>query len=741
MAETMRHELAQMSILEAVEALETIAELEFEREVDLATEAEINKQNKQVTLRAVKWVGREDPDETAKLIKETFHVVLNYLKDSYSIETRQKEESTQIEGMKTIMVLVGEAAQKLDKYTTVFKHTKAKSVKGLKEYRQLQEFYLTRIARKIDEGILSKWILELTKTALQRRKEEAEPEKEKPLLSKYAFIDLESVKKDTEYELFYLRKEDGTRFFNPRLVRNIKLVCDFGETIKRDTSTDPLEGLNVWHDHALHVSSKEIIGSLGGLLDRYFRETKRSLKKGLVSELNKAIMALFLASNPRNLLSNVPVKACSEYFTDFHVFLRRALKSREYHRMIVYPPKKTAKQALTILDMAHRLCGALFTAVRGMNALLPALKHLFNEAQSAQSPEHEKAAKESSMLWSSLAGSYAAMKKITKRHPNGPLKKLLTDLDQGMFKMFDPFAQNNIPYQFYSLYLKGHRISVIRIPSPTTQEFIHKADIIEEFNGFLRSYKKGQLKRTHLLFNLQDRTSWKAHSRCVALEELQETRQFAKTLSVVTLTKETEFYHQIAPYHRDHQAEIFIAHFKEHLADENCGFYFPKRLKTELFKHFVDEAIRAIHKIFFGNMNVLTVSNRRDFIEIFYLLLQLKILDLEHPDSISFTCKDGIDDSALASAQLYAFLNIINQENVGEKEINELNFILYAPPLLLRERTLLHEKVQRMVSAIKRVENARKEMGTKLFNEMIVSKLGKLFKRRVLHALTLVPTL
>lgn len=737
MAGRKRQDSAHLSILDAVEALETIADLDFEREVELANEEEIKEQNHQVTARTTKWLGKEDPDETVSLIQETFQVVLDYLRDVYTTQSSSVGKPSIVEGVKTIMVLVGDAAQKLDKFTTLFQRTKAKSVKELKEYKQLQEFYLTRIARKIDEGILGKWILELTKGAMAKPILTAK----KPISSNYVFIDLESVKKDTEYELFYLRKEDGSRFFNPRLVRNIKLVCDFGETINKEKSIDSLIDLKIWQDLGLHIAAKEIFRSLGGTLDRYFHETRRSLKKELVTDLNKALMALLMCCNPKNLLKNAPAKCCSEYFKDFQFFLRAALTSREYQRIIVYPPKKSARLAQCILEVVHSLCRGIYSGVHGFQELIPHFQKLFQEAKDAQSSEHEKAAKESHALWSSLASDYAAIKKIAKQHSNGPLEKVLEILELGTYHTYDPLGQLNVPFQFYSLYLKEHKMTNLRIPSPTVQEFIHKASIVDEFKGFLRSYYKSQFKRKHLLINLQDKTSWKEHIRCVALEELQEGGAFSKMLDVVTLAKETEFYHQVAPYNEDNHAHVFISHLKFNLQDENCGYYFPNWIKKQIFPEFIDGIIEAVHQVFFGGMNVLTHNNRKDFIEIFYLFLQLKLLEIVQPDSFSFTCKDGVDAGSAASAELYSFLKVLNDRSFSKNDQEHIDFILYIAPLLIRERTILSEKFERMVQAIKRVETTRSEFGNHEFQRMITEKFGKFYHTDILHSLSLSPSL
>lgn len=731
-----KQESSALSILEAVEALSSIADMEFSKEAAVASPEEINNQNHMVTARAVQWVKNEDQESTEKLIKETFRVIFSYLKDFYKNKFRHYGNREDIEGVKTIMVLAGEAAKKIDKYTTLFKQTKEKSVAELKEYRQLQDFYLTRIARRIDESVLSKWILELTKGAMARKeKKPIPPGMVKTLSASHVFIDLESVKKDTEYELFFLHKEDGSRFFNPRLIRNIKLVCDFRKNLIEEKEIDPFEKIKWWQNHAMQLAAGDIIHALGSLLDRYIHEARFRFRNEFVSELNKTLVALMMANNRKNLPDNNPVKTCSEYFQDFLFFLRSTLSSDEYQRMIVYPPRKSKGFISCELDVIHTICRALFTNIQEYKDLVSIFEHIFNHAMEQQSSEHQAVAKASKTLWSQLAATYAAMTKLMKLHPNGPLIKVLEILQQGIYHAYDPIGQFNIPNQVYSIYSQETKITNTRIPCPIYQESIIQGHILEEFKGFLRGYSKGQFHNKHLLINFQDRTSWKEHSRCIALEQLQDLEEFAQNLIVVTLTKDTEFYYQRPPYDKDTHAESFIKHFKENLKDENCGFYFPDHLQSQLFPKFVDEALNTIHRIFFSHKNVLTKENRLDFIEIFYLLLQLKLIELVHPESFSLVCKDGLDVAGTGSAQLYAFLKLIHGDDLVDKDIERVNLILYTAPLLIRERITIPERFNRMLNTLKKIEATRQEFGASAFAKIIQQAFGKFFKTPFLQSI------
>lgn len=717
-----------LTIEEAVETLSGIAEMEFPKDAALANSEEISSQNNMVTLSAAQRLKREDLENTQQLIKDTFRVVLKYLKEFYDKKYRNDADIEARERVKTIMVLAGEAAKKLDRYTTIFQKAKGHSVTAVREYRRLQEFYLTRIARRIDDSVLSKWILELTKDALARRDREIVQTEPKKISALHVFIDLESVKRDTDYELFLLRKEDGTRFFNPRLIRNIKLVCDFGVSLSGERQDDPFDNIRLWQDRAMCAAAKDILSMLGTSLDRYIHEARRSYRQELAGDLNKAVIALMMSSNTKNLLGNRPVKCCIEYFQDFLLFLRFALKSDEYQRALVYPPKKHDSLAYLELDVIHSLCRALFVGVQEYREILQVFEQIFHNAIANMSHEHVVAAKASRTIWSQLAATNGAMSKLMKLHPNGPLVKILEILESDSQHPFDPIQQYNIPNRLYSIYNQDHRIVNVRSPSPIYQESIDHTQILEEFKAFLRGNAAENYHNKYLIINFQDRTSWKEISRCKALEDIQEVKELGKYLTVVTLSKDTEFYNQLPPYENDKNAETFMKHFEINLRDENCGNYFPDKIKDQLFPEFVHKIMRAIHKIFFGSKNVLTKENRQDFIEIFYLILQLKLIDIVRPEIFSFMCKDGIDVGSTASAELYAFLKLIHAESFTDEDVERLNLILYTTPILVRERILIPERFNRMLNVLKKIESTRNEFGPAAFEKIMQQAFGAFFK-------------
>jgi hypothetical protein len=704
-----------LTLVEAVETLSTIADLEWDHNkwqhnIGVVNKYDMIVQGKPFSCRTVDWLHQKGADGTVKMVKEVFRVILNYLTDFYGSRNHAVQDDQVLEGIKTIMVLVGEAAKKLDKYTEFFQQTREKSVTELKEYRKLQEFYQSRIARRIDEGTLVQWIY-----ALSRKQQKDKGVKLVGKASgqiKHVFMDLEGVKKDLEYELFFLRKEDGSRFFNPRLVRNLKLVNDFGTYFGELGEGDSFSSLSAWKDKYAYACATSILRACRVSLEKFYQRALRHKDNDLVEALNKCLLALFLCSNPAHLVrTELSPKTCSGYFYDFQFFLRQALYSRDYQHMVAYPPRKTSQLSHCLMNLTHALCMSLYTKLSGLRELMPAVRDLVHEAEQKRSLEHTKACQKSYSIADRIACDYAALAHLMKKHSRGPIDKILNALEEGDYKAFDPLIHGNIPCDLYTLYIQHSKCRIMRWPCPIQQEFIHKGSVVQEFKTFLRSCSHDPMINKCLVFNLQDRTSWKEHCRALAIEDLPEHESYARHIEVVSLSKDTEFYHQLTPYHQDHRADIFMQVYKEQLLDEGCGFFFPEKMKRVLEDQFIPHAMEAVHRIFFGGKNVLTREQRLDFIEIFSLFLALKVIDCVKPDVASFMCKDGVDSGQAAAIELYVFLKLLNQERLSEHDREHLDALLYGPSLLFRERLMLPERFNRMLSVIKTLESVKNELG------------------------------
>ena len=154
------HSHHSLSIIEAVETLSSIADLENNHEAASIEQSEIVIGGKRVDRRKVHWLHEKDAPATVRLVKDTFRAVLKYLKQVSKSHLDESGDRSIIEGIKMIMVLVGEATKKLAKYAHVFNQNE--KVTDLEEYKQLQSFYRTKIAHEHEDGMITQWVLGLT---------------------------------------------------------------------------------------------------------------------------------------------------------------------------------------------------------------------------------------------------------------------------------------------------------------------------------------------------------------------------------------------------------------------------------------------------------------------------------------------------------------------------------------------------------------------------------------------------
>lgn len=716
-----------LTLLEAVETLSNIADFNFEN-VGTEQSPELGWQQQ---LKSVHRLPSQDANLTVTIVKKTFRVILNYLRNVYKKGYLYIKNDNALENIKTMMVLVGEAARKLDRYTFLFHKAQAKSITELKEYKKLQEFYQSHIARKIDERLLGKWILALSQKDNPTAKVILSANKSSQ--TKHVFVDLDSVKKDTEYELFFLRKEDGTRFFNPRLIRNLKLVNHFEDYIGEKQERDLLKDTVVWKDRFAHSCAKAIIKTVHRDLEKYYRETLNIKDHEVVEGLNKTIMALLLSANVHNLGHNNTQKNCRDYFYDFLFFLRKVLYLKDYQKFLAYPPRKSNKLDHCLLDTINLLCKAIYIQLIDAKEIFSYVAAIISQAHHQNSPKNSNQLTSPYVLYSSLNDDYKAVSQWLKGHMSGLLNKTLNVLEEGNYQGFDPLMQENLPTYMYSLYAREKKIIFMRWPCPTHQEYINKADVAKEFKSFLRACEHENNIKKCLIFNLQDRTSWKESYRCTALEDLPRHESYSKHIEVVTLTKDSEFYYQLPPYQDDNNADSFIKSFKEHLRDEHGGFLFSNQLKKSLFlEGFIDEMLEAVHRIFFSGKNILLEEHRKDFIEIAYLFLQLKIIDLVNPDVVGFTCKDGLDTSVEAGAEFFIFLKLLNQVRLSENDREHLDLMLYGPCLLLRERIMLPDRFHGLCGFVRAIESIRNQFGYQNFIKAIQENFAKFYKNPLL---------
>jgi hypothetical protein len=678
-----------LAILEALDNLNTLIEANSLDELEVTEDLHL------VSHRGGKekyWVQAGPDKHTQDAIRETYRTVLGYLQSFYHRMKDAHDQKRLITGVNTIMVLVGEATKKLQRFDTLFKQT----VTEYKEFKDLQNFYRNKIIKETYKRFEKIPIPKLIEVPKEKTKMEGELqgllEEEEPVEVKegeHILNDLDVVKRDHLYELFYLRNEAGHFFYTTELGKQLKLACDFGEFAEAYFNGDPLLQIKNWEDRSLHLCAKEILKRHRPKVERFYRSTTAHKGFALVATMHKALMALMLAANPRNLIRQFAIKASSFYFHDFLLFLREALHDADFQKYLVYPVPGGKPFLQDTLTLVHALSATLFLLPRHHEELQTGLQGLV-----------AKGLPKGGSLAERVAAAYKALQNVLQKHPSGPIFKAL-DLvrEDDEERSFDPLFLGNYPEQ-ETLFTSGDKeILCLRIPCPITQIVINRAEITEEFKNFLRNADK-----KILYLNFQDRTSWKEHARCLALEELGRQALFADVLTLVTMTKESHFYNQIGEYETLNDALAFRTQLKQHLFDESSGYTYPPFVKEKMSSDWLERLLLTLHSLFFENKKSLTFLEKITWIEIAYSLLILKLIELSQPDALALSSKDALDIGATSLVALIALLTQGQGKEWSEEEFQALQRLLFGPVLLQRERPLLPERIDRLCSMMRLLE-------------------------------------
>ncbi len=702
-----------LSIMEALDNLNALVDAETLDEIEVTDEARLIPHiiEDEESPREIYWVRAGSDSQTLDVVKLTLRTVYEYLQSYYHKMHKAGDTKQLVDGVSTIMVLVGEAAKKLDRFGALFQQ----KVTDFPEYKELQNFYKSHVIRESfrefakapihveKEGVLPEQV-EWEKELQELLQEEEEVEE---VAGVHILNDIDLIKRDHLYELFYLKNEAGHDFYSLDLARHIKLACDFGEYSEEYFGEDPLLQIKNWEDRELHQLAKTILKAVKRPLEKFYEAAMRHKGVEGVILLHNACMSLMLAANPRNLIRQFALKGCHLYFADFLLHFRAALQNREYEKLVIYGPPTGKPFFNHYLDLVHAICYQLFTSTHDQEELRNAMRHLIERVEP----------KKAHTLSDSLMHANHALTENLKLHPNGPVFKALDIVREDGERTFDPLMQGNLPTFEWTLKQNEREIHILRLPSPTVQQWINHAEISEEFKTFLRAFKPEE----HLLvLNFQERTSWKEHARVAVLEELGHHAEFADQLTVVTLATETDFYNQIGVYQDLGEAKAFIEQLADHLEDESTGYSFPAKVKKELFPNFISRLLEQIHKAFFEQKNTLSYLERLDFIELAYHFIELKLIELIRPTLLAFTSKDALDIGAEMSIELLALLTIGRGKSLDFEKVQTL---LFGPTLMQRERVIHPERFDRLYALVRLLESSGDYL----------SSFGELFRKQTLE--------
>ena len=206
-------------------------------------------------------------------------------------------------------VSVGESAERMDRVfcLPLGQQPTTTKIADREEFKALQQFLSLSISRVNSERVSR----ENRRGARNGRRT-----LKRPHAISSGLKDFETVRRDKEYELFYIRNEEGNPYFNTELLRNIKLTVDL-ESQDDTFEEDPLLKVRSMQDRDLQSSANQILGTAIMAIEDYFKIAKKLQDNDLAQMLNMPIMALFLCGESSQLTANTSRKSCLQYFHDF----------------------------------------------------------------------------------------------------------------------------------------------------------------------------------------------------------------------------------------------------------------------------------------------------------------------------------------------------------------------------------------------------------------------------------------
>ena len=702
-----------ITILEAVETLASIADLTEEESKKLRKTLRL--EGKRLGERKVNWLQVGTNETHLGLLRKSLDRVHDYFRTLWREQDPEKLPRDVREGIRTLWVLVGNAVDTLSTYGDLFREYGG-SPKNLPEYQELQSFYKRKIDPKIDEGKLGRFVLGIGHLPFPLLEEPEILLKRRISLSpQHLIVDLESLKSDQDYELLLIKKSDGSRFYNPRLIRNLKLISEVGFQEKVGEIL-PLFTPWRWIDRQCEKGADALLEYSHRIIEPFLKERGKFKERDLSRNLTYSIIALLLSAQPRYLSDNAPFKTTSAFFQDLIEFLNECVEGFDYRRLLTYSLSEHNRLGRLLYQLPQILSHALFTVI-------PTFPYdgIVRTLQGGQEGR-------SGSLAEGLQLGYQWIEQELKSYGNSPLKKNLDYLEEGLHS-FEPLKMGILPAKIGEMRFGEHTASLHRMAAPLKQDLIDQVTIEPLFMAALREMKaRGERV---LIFNLQERSHWKDRARAEALEKLSEKEEWSSTLQVVTLDMGSEFYNQELHFERGESAENFIENCRQFLLDENGSNYFSSQVEEILFPGFMEKAFLGIHQLYFSSRNAFTPDMKRHFIDLLNHLLQLKVVDALHPDRVIFLDKDGTDTSSIASTLFMMSPKLFTPEGWIEKDLQTYEALLYSSTLLYRERNLRKVKFDRFVNYLNWLEQAK---NSGIFSEEFYSTFSPLLPNGTLAA-------
>lgn len=492
------------------------------------------------------------------------------------------------------------------------------------------------------------------------------------------FLDhMEVVKGDLYYELFYIRKSDGSRFFSPRLGSELHDSIDLDLLEEGDSSLAPVLSFKEMYDsdvqHLCEVALERCKESINAFLRGDFAGGRLA---HIALALRKSIMAAVLCARKKNTLLNVPVKSSSYYFKDVLFFLRKVVSDSLFLEICKEPNGELER---SVVSLANALCHAFVMRQAADHSSFSIITDLL-----------ERGALKAGEVDQSLVGEYSAFNVELSRYLHGPLIlawDFLGEVDEE--QIFDPWIYGYLPSCLGKWTTPEHETAFLRMPSPTMQSHVGRAVVGGEFIGFLR----GDPYQSHLLINFQGKEQEGAAARTEALEALVKEKSFKGQLHLAHLPKECAMYNIEAgfasPTGRYSKASSLIE-----AAAMACRL--SESLSSRVGSDIALEAFHLAHKHFTSGKKGLEIEERRALLDGGYLLLILRLIRELSPSSVSIACKDGVDKTGVHCALMASLMHHLQAGPSAHKLHILQRRLIFEVPMIIRERAMASSDFERL---------------------------------------------
>lgn len=300
---------------------------------------------------------------------------------------------------------------------------------------------------------------------------------------------------------------------------------------------------------------------------------------------------------------------------------------------------------------------------------------------------------------SSLNGDISQLPAII----DGTYEQLSANSPHGNYPgLYDPFLLGNYPYSNYYLQTNsGKRVSVIRcsnIASDRQGESGKLFPVGEQFKMFLDAYQREGKKHLYVNMMIRNLPGANESARSQAIEDLED--EYLGTYNVICIDRNSDLYFQKGQYAAQDNASEFMGALKGHLFNDHF-YYWSKELNRDEWQGEVFAIIDGIHQKYFGSKEVLSLEERKAFIELVYSKIIDALIGKLEPNSTNFSCKTCIDRGVLTQVVMYLYYLLETSEEITDEQLNYMLCMIFLPAMLTGNRPIQKKYFDQLIIAAK----------------------------------------